>query len=290
MAPAQPSATTAGGGGQCGNGRRVQPRANDCHAGRSGGSLGLAWLAIRWAWVRAFANVLLFMLLVMVVLAVIGMLRRGVGAAVTPAKPGIFYHRGASAALPITMPRQQPDQGGQRRLGPSLGRSRAAPFDAGGDSGFHHRLRAAVAQGWGVPADFDIASFTEPAKRNFTLQDAWDRSDIPALRAADDRRMLAEIQSPAGRARTQCARSGQPDRGGDAGGAVLGIEELTDVYAGQRRFRRHDPRGRLGRPEPLPRGLGRVWAAPASRGGWLVAGCRHCSENVPGRTGPGGRK
>ena len=54
----------------------------------------------------------------------------------------------------------------------------------------------AGSQNWGVPEGFDVAGFTEAAKRNFiTLQAAWDRSDIATLRSMMTDTMLDEIRT-----------------------------------------------------------------------------------------------
>ncbi len=51
-------------------------------------------------------------------------------------------------------------------------------------------------QTWGIPAGFDVDSFVTAAKRNFvTLQDAWDRSDISALRSMMTDAMVVEIRN-----------------------------------------------------------------------------------------------
>jgi predicted lipid-binding transport protein (Tim44 family) len=47
-----------------------------------------------------------------------------------------------------------------------------------------------------IPEGFDVHGFVTAAKDNFiSLQAAWDRSDIPVLRAMMTDTMLVEIQS-----------------------------------------------------------------------------------------------
>ena len=144
--------------------------------------LGLAWLAHSLGLGPAFANFLLFMLLGVVILAVIGMIRRSRAGA---QGQGLAY-QGAGAANPVTPRQYNPTKvGNDASARPWEGQ--AAQFDAGAAGAAGGSMIGSAlsgSQSWGVPADFDIAGFTEAAKRNFiTLQDAWDRSDIPALRA-----------------------------------------------------------------------------------------------------------
>ena len=86
-------------------------------------------------------------------------------------------------------------------------------------------------QTWGVPPGFDVEGFLQAAKRNFvTLQDAWDRSDLPTLRSMMTDEMLQEIRS----------QMEERDRGGVATSQrtevvlieaqLLGIEELATEY------------------------------------------------------------
>jgi predicted lipid-binding transport protein (Tim44 family) len=127
-------------------------------------------------------------------------------------------------------------------------------------------------QTWGIPADFDAAGFTDAAKRNFiTLQDAWDRSDIPALRAMMTDDMLAEIQSQLiERARTAAPTDVNKTEVVMLQAQLLGIEELDDAYMASVEFSgliREDPSAG---PSPFRE----VWnmTKPISGGGWLVAG------------------
>ena len=233
--------------------------------------LGLAWLAHSLGLGPAFANFLLFMLLGVVILAVIGMIRRSRAGA---QGQGLAY-QGAGAANPVTPRQYNPTKvGNDASARPWEGQ--AAQFDAGAAGAAGGSMIGSAlsgSQSWGVPADFDIAGFTEAAKRNFiTLQDAWDRSDIPALRAMMTDDMLTEIQSQLAE-RERTATPGQVNKTDVVmlEAQLLGIEELDDAYMASVEF------SGLIREEPSagPSPFREVWnmTKPRSgRGGWLVAG------------------
>ena len=233
--------------------------------------LGLAWLAHSLGLGPAFANFLLFMLLGVVILAVIGMIRRSRAGA---QGQGLAY-QGAGAANPVTPRQYNPTKvGNDASARPWEGQ--AAQFDAGAAGAAGGSMIGSAlsgSQSWGVPADFDIAGFTEAAKRNvITLQDAWDRSDIPALRAMMTDDMLTEIQSQLAE-RERTATPGQVNKTDVVmlEAQLLGIEELDDAYMASVEF------SGMIREEPSagPSPFREVWnmTKPRSgRGGWLVAG------------------
>ena len=233
--------------------------------------LGLAWLAHSLGLGPAFANFLLFMLLGVVILAVIGMIRRSRAGA---QGQGLAY-QGAGAANPVTPRQYNPTKvGNDASARPWEGQ--AAQFDAGAAGAAGGSMIGSAlsgSQSWGVPADFDIAGFTEAAKRNFiTLQDAWDRSDIPALRAMMTDDMLTEIQSQLAE-RERTATPGQVNKTDVVmlEAQLLGIEELDDAYMASVEF------SGMIREEPSagPSPFREVWNMTKPRsgpGGWLVAG------------------
>jgi predicted lipid-binding transport protein (Tim44 family) len=148
-------------------------------------------------------------------------------------------------------------------------RSNLSPIDGGGSM-----IGSALSgsQNWGVPAGFDSEGFLRAAKANFvTLQAAWDRSDIAALRAMMTDGMLGEI-------RTQLAEreahTGTTPNNTDVvmiEAHLLGIEELADEYMASVEF------SGMIREEPSagPSPFREVWnmTKPKSGGsGWLVAG------------------
>ena len=67
----------------------------------------------------------------------------------------------------------------------------------GQGSGVQIGSALAGSQSWGIPAGFDTQGFITAAKGNFvTLQDAWDKSDIPTLRSMMTDRRLADPAGP----------------------------------------------------------------------------------------------
>jgi predicted lipid-binding transport protein (Tim44 family) len=127
-------------------------------------------------------------------------------------------------------------------------------------------------QSWSVPADFDSAGFLAAAKSNFvSLQSAWDRSDIPSLRAMMTDTMLAEIQVQLAERETH--RGGSQPNTTDVmmlDAQLLGIEDLGQDYLASVEF------SGMIREEPSagPSAFREVWnmTKPKAGGGWLVAG------------------
>jgi predicted lipid-binding transport protein (Tim44 family) len=125
---------------------------------------------------------------------------------------------------------------------------------------------------WGVPADFDTLGFVNAAKQNFmTLQQAWDRSDISALRVMMTDTMLSEIQAQL--AEREATSNGQVNHTEvvmlDA--RLLGIEEVGTTYMASVEF------SGLIREEPSsgPTPFREVWNMTKPKDGslgWLVAG------------------
>ena len=233
--------------------------------------LGLAWLAHSLGLGPAFANFLLFMLLGVVILAVIGMIRRSRAGA---QGQGLAY-QGAGAANPVTPRQYNPTKvGNDASARPWEGQ--AAQFDAGAAGAAGGSMIGSAlsgSQSWGVPADFDIAGFTEAAKRNFiTLQDAWDRSDIPALRAMMTDDMLTEIQSQLAE-RERTATPGQVNKTDVVmlEAQLLGIEELDDLYMASVEFSGMIREDDATSPSPF-REVWNMTKAKQGPGGWLVAG------------------
>jgi predicted lipid-binding transport protein (Tim44 family) len=123
-----------------------------------------------------------------------------------------------------------------------------------------------------IPADFDVAGFVSAAKQNFiSLQDAWDRSDIPALRVMMTDAMLAEIKTQL--AEREAQNSGAPNKTEVVmlEAQLLGIEDLGEGYMASVEF------SGMIREEPSagPSPFREVWnmtRPKAGQVGWLVAG------------------
>jgi predicted lipid-binding transport protein (Tim44 family) len=109
------------------------------------------------------------------------------------------------------------------------------------------------------------------AKRNFvTLQDAWDRSDISALRSMMTDTMVVEIRNQLSEREAQFP--GQPNKTEvvmlDA--QLLGIEEQADAYLASVEFNGMIREDAASGPSPFRE----VWNMTKAKqgGGWLVAG------------------
>ena len=269
QAPANPSQSAATAGAAGAGTAAAARKPWGAMVGGLAAGLGLAWLAHSLGLGEAFGNVLLFLLLGMIALAVIGMIRRSRAGA--QGDNGMAY-QGAGAANPVTPRQYNPTKvGNDASARPWEGP--AAQFDAGAASGgsmIGSGLRGS--QGWGVPADFDTAGFVEAAKRNFvTLQDAWDRSDVPSLRAMMTDGMLTEIQAQLAERERDTPGQVNHTEVVMLEAQLLGIEELDDVYMASVEF------SGMIREEPSagPSPFREVWnmTKPRNgRGGWLVAG------------------
>ncbi|MFC5498349.1 Tim44 domain-containing protein [Caenimonas terrae] len=235
--------------------------------------LGLAWLASSLGLGGAFGNILMFALLAMVVMMVIGFIARRRGAPAPAASPYAFQGAGAESARPA--PTYSPDKVGNDASARPWERSSMA-FDAAkaGSAGTGVQIGSALAgsQSWGVPAGFDTEGFIAAAKRNFvTLQDAWDRSDIPSLRAMMTDEMLGEIRSQL--AEREASSGGAPGKTDVVmlEAQLLGIEDTGGDYMASVEF------SGMIREEPSagPSPFREVWnmTKPKSgQSGWLVAG------------------
>lgn len=130
----------------------------------------------------------------------------------------------------------------------------------------------AGAQNWGVPEGFDVAGFTEAAKRNFiTLQAAWDRSDVATLRSMMTDTMLSEIRAQLAERETHGGEQPNQTDVVMIEAQLLGIEDLGDAYMASVEF------SGMIREEPSagPSPFREVWnmSKPKSgTSGWLVAG------------------
>jgi predicted lipid-binding transport protein (Tim44 family) len=238
--------------------------------------LGLAWLASSLGLGAAFGNILMFALLALVVMMVIGFMRRRAGGSQPQGNsPYAFQGAGAGAEAARTAPQYSPDKVGNDASARPWERNSMA-FDSAkaGTAGTGVQIGSALAgsQNWGIPAGFDTEGFINAAKRNFvTLQDAWDRSDVTSLRSMMTDEMLGEIKSQlAGR---EGGTTGQPNKTEVVmlDGQLLGIEDLGDDYMASVEF------SGLIREEPSagPTPFREVWnmTKPKSgNSGWLVAG------------------
>jgi len=230
--------------------------------------LGLAWLAHSMGFGAEFGQFLMFGLLALVVMMVIGAIMRRRQPEMANPSPYAFEGAGAPAN-PATLPQYNPKNVGND--------SSARPVDTHTDFapvGGGSMIGSALGgnQTWGIPADFDAAGFVNAAKQNFmTLQQAWDRSDIAALRVMMTDGMLDEIKAQL--AEREATANGQVNHTDvvmlDA--HLLGIEDVGNNYMASVEF------SGLIREEPSsgPTPFREVWNMTKPKDGslgWLVAG------------------
>lgn len=230
--------------------------------------LGLAWLAHSLGFGAEFGQFLMFGLLALVVMMVVGAFMRRRQPEASNTSPYAFEGAGAPAN-PSTLPQYNPKNVGND--------SSARPVDThtdftpvGGGSMIGSALGGS--QTWGIPADFDTAGFISAAKQNFmTLQQAWDRSDIAALRVMMTDGMLDEIKAQL--TEREATANGQVNHTDVVmlEAQMLGIEDVGNSYMASVEF------SGLIREEPSsgPTPFREVWNMTKPKDGslgWLVAG------------------
>ena len=237
--------------------------------------LGLAWLASSLGLGEAFGQILLFGLLAMVVMAVIGMVMRRRASA----SQGLAYQAAAQTGNsqydPATPRSYLPQNVGNDASARPWERSGPVALDnrnvhSGGGSLIGSALGGS--QSWGVPAGFDVDGFLSASKKNFVnLQDAWDRSDIPSLRAMMTDGMLEQIRS-------QLAEREQASVGAQnktevvmLDAQLLGIEEMDEEYMASVEFSGLIREEASAGPNPF-REVWNITRPKSGNGGWLVAG------------------
>ena len=126
--------------------------------------------------------------------------------------------------------------------------------------------------GWGVPEGFDAAGFLTVSKANFvSLQAAWDRSDIAALRAMMTDGMLEQIKLQlAERELIQGDAANQTDVV-VLEARLLGLDEIGAGYLASVEFSGLIREEASAGPNPF-REVWNITRAKSGPGGWLVAG------------------
>lgn len=234
--------------------------------------LGLAWLASSLGLGEAFAHMLLVGLAALVVLAVVGwFMRSRAGARAARTGAGSLAFQGADASAPRSYSPQNVGNDASARPWErsTMGFDSGSPA-LGGSSLIGTALNSA--QNWTIPAGFDVEAFLGASKNNFVnLQAAWDRSDIPSLRAMMTDDMLAQIK-------TQLAEREQHTGGGPNQTEVvmleahlLGIEELEQAYMASVEFSGLIREDVSAGPNPF-REVWNITRPKSGSGGWLVAG------------------
>ncbi len=234
--------------------------------------LGLAWLAHSLGLGEGLAQFMMFALLALAVMVVVGLVMRKMRASrQTNATPFAFQGAGA----PSSPAQYSPNNVGNDASARPWERE-ATQFDGSAAAGSTGSMIGSGLAGpqasWGVPAGFDIAGFLGAAKDNFvSLQGAWDRSDIGALRAMMTDDMLTQIQAQLAERESHTGGSVNHTEVLSLDAKLLGIEELDDVYMASVEFSGMIREDQSAGPSPFRE----VWNMTKPRhrsGGWLVAG------------------
>ena len=262
-APAAPAATPA---------PAAQKKPWGAMLGGLAAGLGLAWLAHSLGLGEGLAQFMTFALIALAVVLVVGfILNRMRGARQGNASP--YAWQGAGAATPA--PQYSPHNVGNDASARPWERP-GANFDGSAASGSTGSMIGSGLTGpqssWGIPADFDVAGFLAAAKTHFvSLQGAWDRSDIPALRAMMTDDMLEQIKAQLAERESHTGGAANHTEVLTLDAQLLGIEDLDDAYMASVEFSGMIREDQSAGPSPFRE----VWNMTKPRqasGGWLVAG------------------
>lgn len=237
--------------------------------------LGLAWLANSLGMGEAFGQILMFGLLALVVMMAIGWFMRSRRPAAAQAQNGPFAFQGAGGpAVAEPKPYRPENVGNDASARPWERSSTMALETAGSSQASRSMIGSALAgsQNWGVPAGFDSEGFLSAAKSNFvTLQAAWDKSDVAALRAMMTDGMLGEIKAQLSERE---AHTGGPANHTDVvmiDAKLLGIEDLGSDYMASVEFSGMIREDASAGPSPF-REVWNMTKPKSGSSGWLVAG------------------
>ena len=236
--------------------------------------LGLAWLASSLGLGAAFGQFLLIALLVLGAFVAYSMFMRS---RKTPAAAGngplAFQGAGSTSPTAAPMARQyNPENVGNDASARPWERPATEVSTRPHGSGVVIGSGLSGSQNWGVPAGFDADGFLVAAKRNFvTLQDAWDRSDIAALRVMMTDSMLAEIKTQLAERESHIGAQTNKTDVMVLEAQLLGIEELDDGYMASVEFSGMIREDASAGPSPF-REVWNMTKLKSGNSGWLVAG------------------
>jgi predicted lipid-binding transport protein (Tim44 family) len=218
---------------------------------------------------EAFGQVLMFGLLALAVMMVVGWLLRR--RAPQNASPYAFQGAGPDAAA--TLPQYNPKNvGNDASARPWEG---SAHFEPAESTRAGARMGSSLIGGgtnWNIPADFDVRGFEAAAKANFiSLQDAWDRSDMEALRAMMTDEMLGEIRQQLSEREAHIGGQINQTEVVMIEAQLLGIEDLGSGFMASVEFSGLIREDLSAGPSPFRE----VWNMTRTKdgaNGWLVAG------------------
>ena len=234
--------------------------------------LGLAWLANALGFGPAMANFLTVLLIAFAVMALIAFIRRSRANANGNTSGQLAYQGNAAGYNPRNVGNDASARPWEQNNAQFTGFDNAPAASGASAGGSIIGSALAGPQGWGIPEGFDVAGFIDAAKRNFvSLQAAWDRGDIPALRAMMTDDMLAEIQQQLADRQREAPSAVNRTEVHMLDAQLLGIEETASDYLASVEFS-----GAIQEEADAgPRPFREVWnmnKPMSGRGGWLVAG------------------
>jgi predicted lipid-binding transport protein (Tim44 family) len=236
--------------------------------------LGLAWLASTLGFGDAVAPLLLMALIAAAVLLAVGLRRRRrttapSDLALQSASSDNGSGSGKSQLDPLT-PRGYSSKNVGNDASARPWEQQPAMPEPSADSPTGSVLGSTPS--WGVPDGFDTVGFLKVSKANFvSLQAAWDRSDIAALRAMMTDGMLEQIKAQlAEREQIQGDATNQTDVV-MLEARLLGLEEIGPGYLASVEFSGLIREDASVGPNPF-REVWNITRAKSGPGGWLVAG------------------
>lgn len=229
--------------------------------------LGLAWLAHSLGFGAELGQFLLFGLIALVAVMVIGYFMRR--RAYDP-----YAYGGGTPHNPNEMRQYNPAKIGNDASARPWEQTTTSYEGEQAASRTSSRIGSALlgrGPNWQIPDGFDAPGFVAAAKSNFiSLQAAWDKADIAALRAMMTDTMLAEIQ-------TQLSERAHLVTGPNTTEVVmleaqlLGIEDLGEGYMASVEFSGMIREDLTSGPSPF-REVWNMTRPKQGQAGWLVAG------------------
>lgn len=237
--------------------------------------LGLAWLAHSLGLGEGFGQILMLALLAFAGVAAYRWFKRSRETGGSGAGASSYAYQGAQAGgNNQPAPPQIPANAAYRADNGSTGVGGVAALGAGaaaGGSMIGSALRGQQST-WDIPPGFDSAAFVTAAKGNFvSMQSAWDRSDLTALRAMMTDEMLSEIRTQLSERDSHTGVRSNKTEVVTLEAELLGIEDLGNDHMASIEFtgmiREDDAAG----PHPF-REVWNMTKPKSGASGWLVAG------------------
>ena len=234
--------------------------------------LGLAWLASSLGLGAAMGQFMVFALLALVIMMAVGWWMRRSKSSRQNTPPFAFQSASGVAARPTDYSSENVGNDASARPWERNATSFHGTGAGSAASGCLIGSGLAGSQTWGIPVGFDSEGFLTSAKANFvSLQAAWDKSDMAALRVMMTDTMHREIQSQLAERAVNVAGTINLTEVVMLEAHLLGIEDRVDDYMASVEF------SGMIREEPLadPGPFREVWNMIKSKSGtsgWLVAG------------------